>query len=314
MTGLMKKRILVTGGSGFLGKYVVSNLCSIGCEAVFTLRSGEYDLRDQSQVSQMFRRYKPDVVLHCAAKVGGLGLNKAKPAELFYDNIIMGVMLLEQAYRFGVEKFIQLGTICAYPKFTPTPFREEDLWNGYPEDTNAPYGISKRALITMGQSYRKQYGFSVINLLPVNLYGPGDHFDLEKCHVVPAMIRKFVDAQKANTKETVFWGTGNATREFLYVEDAARAVVLATEKYDKDEPINIGTGEAISMKILAALIASKVGYAGEVLFNSSMPEGQLNRRLNIDRAKTEFGFTATTSLSEGLDKTIAWYKENLCAE
>lgn len=314
MIDLIKKRILVTGGSGFLGKYVVNNLCSIGYEAVFTLHSDEYDLRDQSQVSQMFRQYKPDVVLHCAAKCGGIGLNKDKPAELFYDNIIMGVLLLEEARRFGVEKFVQLGTICAYPKFTPVPFREDDLWNGYPEETNAPYGISKRALITMGQSYRKQYGLNVINLLPVNLYGPRDHFDLEKCHVVPAMIRKFTEAQTTNLKQIEFWGTGNATREFLYIEDAARAVALAIGKYNKAEPINIGTGEAISMKELATLIASKVGYTGAILFNPAMPEGQLDRRLNVDRAKIELGFTATTALSDGLDKTIAWYKDNLCAK
>ena len=314
MLDLKNKRIAVTGGKGFLGGHIIDRLKLIDAHDVVSIDHSYFDLRSSRDVRTMFGLYRPEIVIHCAAKVGGIGLNKAKPGELFFDNAIMGMLLMDEACRRGVEKFVQLGTICSYPKDPPIPFVEEDIWEGYPEETNAPYGISKRALITMGQAYRKQYGFNVINLLPVNLYGPRDHFDLETCHVIPAMIRKFDGAVKSGAATVTFWGTGNATREFIYAKDAARAIVAATEHYDKPEPVNIGTGIDIPIRSLALMIAEKMGYKGEIHFNADMPDGQPHRRLDISKAKREFDFEPRWSLDEGLDKTIEWYKENPCAK
>jgi GDP-L-fucose synthase len=314
MLDLTNKRIMVTGGKGFLGGHIIGQLKLIGAHDVMSIDHDMYDLRDSRDVYFAYEFCRPEVVIHCAAKVGGIGLNKAKPGELFFDNAIMGMLLMDEACRRGVEKFVQLGTICSYPKDPPIPFVEEDIWEGYPEETNAPYGISKRALITMGQAYRKQYGFNVINLLPVNLYGPRDHFDLGTCHVIPAMIYKFDDAINTDAETVTFWGTGNATREFIYVEDAARAIVAATKRYDKSEPVNIGTGIDISIRSLALMIAEKMGYKGEIHFNADMPDGQPHRRLNISKAVREFGFYPSWDLSSGLDETIKWYKENPCAK
>jgi GDP-L-fucose synthase len=314
MLDLTNKRIMVTGGKGFLGGHIIDQLKLWGAHDVMSIDHDMYDLRDSRDVYFAYEFYRPEVVIHCAAKVGGIGLNKAKPGELFFDNAIMGMLLMDEARQRRVEKFVQLGTICSYPKNPPIPFVEEDLWDGYPEETNAPYGISKRALITMGQAYRKQYGLNAINLLPVNLYGPRDHFNLETCHVIPAMIRKFDDAIKSGAETITFWGTGLATREFIYVEDAARAIVAATEHYDKPEPVNIGTGIDIPIRSLALMIAEKMGYKGEIHFNADMPDGQPHRRLDISKAKREFDFEPRWSLDEGLDKTIEWYKENPCAK
>lgn len=313
MIDLSKKRICVTGGQGFLGRYIVEELTQWGAN-VFVPESRLYDLCRESHAHMMLRVARPDIVIHCAAKVGGIGLNKAKPAELFYDNMAMGLLLMNAAQKIGIEKFVQLGTICSYPKITPIPFQEKDLWNGYPEETNAPYGIAKRALITYGQALRKQYGFNVINLLPVNLYGPRDHFDLETCHVIPAMIRKFHEAKEAQEPNVTFWGTGQASREFLYVVDAARAIVAATERYDEETPVNIGTGYDISIKNLAQLIAQRVEYKGTITFDPSMPDGQPKRCLNTDLAYEKFRFLSKTSLVDGLNSTIKWYEENLCAK
>src|SRR6516164_3476085 len=314
MLDLKNKRIAVTGGKGFLGGHIIDRLKLIDAHDVVSIDHSYFDLRSSRDVRTMFGLYRPEIVIHCAAKVGGIGLNKAKPGELFFDNAIMGMLLMDEARHQGVEKFVQLGTICSYPKNPPIPFVEEDIWEGYPEETNAPYGISKRALITMGQAYRKQYGFYVINLLPVNLYGPRDHFDLDTCHVIPAMIRKFDGAVKSGAATVTFWGTGNATREFIYAKDAARAIVAATEHYDKPEPVNIGTGIDIPIRSLALMIAEKMGYKGEIHFNADMPDGQPHRRLDISKAKREFDFEPRWSLDEGLDKTIEWYKENPCAK
>ena len=249
-----------------------------------------------------------DVVIHLAARVGGIGFNQRHPGELFHDNILMGVNLIEAARREGIEKFVQIGTVCAYPKFTPVPFREEELWNGYPEETNAPYGIAKKALLVMAQAYRQQYGMSIVYLLPVNLYGPGDSFDLESSHVIPALIRKYVEAVDKGENEVIVWGTGNVAREFLYVEDAAEGILLATEKYNKSDPVNLGTGEEITVKQLATLVARLTGFEGRIVWDTTRPDGQPRRQLDTTRAKREFGFQAKTDLKEGLRKTIDWYK------
>lgn len=309
MLNLEEKRILLTGSTGFFGSHILAELRLRGCHNIVTPRHADYDLSYSGHVDQVYAAFRPQVVIHCAAHCGGIGLNKERPADLFYDNITMGVFMLDAAHRYGVEKFVQLGTVCEYPKFTPVPFSEDNLWNGYPEETNAPYGIAKKALLVMGQAYRQQYGFNAIHLLPVNLYGPRDNFDPKSSHVIPALIRKFEEAKASGQPSVSIWGSGNAYREFLYVEDAAKAVVLATERYDEGEPVNIGTGCTVAISNLAKIIADKVGFKGVINFDTSMPDGQPERCLNTERATQKFGFTATTSLSKGLDKTIAWYRD-----
>lgn len=305
------KRILLTGGSGFLGSHIAKKLKTRGCNNIFIPTYPEYDLTKIESIKRAYRDSNPDIVIHLAAKVGGIGANMAKPAEFFYDNLIMGIQLMEEARQFGVEKFVALGTICCYPKYTPVPFKEKDLWNGYPEETNAPYGLAKKMLLVQAQSYQKQYGFNAIFLLPVNLYGPGDNFDPQTSHVIPALIKKCLNAQKEGLKEITAWGSGKATREFLYVEDAAEAILLATEKYDKPEPVNIGAGFEISIKDLVYLIVELTGFKGKILWDKTKPDGQPRRSLDVSLAKKEFGFTAKTAFREGLKKTIDWYRDNL---
>lgn len=308
MIDLKTKRILVTGGTGFFGSHIMTAFTKHGCLDLCASDS-TFDLRRQDRVDTLLNQLSPDIIVHCAAHCGGIGLNKERPAELFYDNIMMGALLMAAAQKRGVEKFVQLGTVCEYPKFTPVPFDEDDLWNGYPEETNAPYGIAKKALLVMGQAYRQQYGFNVIHLLPVNLYGTRDNFDPKSSHVIPALIRKFVEA--LGKPSVTIWGSGNAYREFLYVGDAAKAVVLATERYDGSDPINVGAGWTISIRELATLIATKIGFTGEIVFDASMPDGQPTRRLNTERAYQEFDFKAWTPFSAGLDTTIEWYMHTI---
>ena len=311
MIDLTKKRIVVTGGAGFLGSYIVEKLRARGCQDVFVPRSSEFDLRYLHDVLSMFEKFEPEIVIHAAAHAGGIGLNQKKPGELFYDNALMGIHMIHEAVDFGVQKFVQVGTVCAYPKYAPTPFQESSLWNGYPEDTNAPYGVAKKALLVQGQAYKQQYGLNFIYLMPVNLYGPRDHFSLEYGHVIPVLVRRFTEAKANGIESVTLWGTGKASREFLYVEDAAEAVVLATERYNKAEPVNIGTGREIAIHDLAILVAKDVGYEGEIRYDSSRPDGQPSRCLDVSKAFEEFGFTASIDLNEGLRRTIAWYKENL---
>jgi GDP-L-fucose synthase len=304
---MVNKRIVVTGGAGFLGRHIVAELYTRGYNTVCVPRSREFDLRTLPGIQGMLFAFEPQIMIHAASHSGGIGLNKAKPAELFFDNAIMGITLMDAAYRAGVEKFVQIGTVCEYPKFTHTPFIEGDLWNGYPEETNAPYGIAKKALLVQGQAYRQQYGFNVIHLLPVNLYGPGDNFNPDSSHVIPALIKKFAEAHESKAPFVILWGTGTASREFLYVEDAAEAIVSATELYNGAEPINIGTGSEITMGALARMIADKIGYIGEIIFDTSKPDGQPRRCLDVQKAYKEFDFEAKTRLGIGLDKTIEWY-------
>jgi GDP-L-fucose synthase len=301
-------RRVVTGGAGFLGTNVVSLLRARGCREIFVPRSATYDLRDRSAVSRLYADAHPDVVIHLAAVVGGIGANREHPGRFFYDNAIMGIQLIEGARQVGVEKFVCVGTVCAYPKHTPVPFREEALWNGYPEETNAPYGLAKKMLLVQLQAYRQEYGFNGIYLLPVNLYGPGDNFDPASSHVIPAIIRKCVDARRCGQSEIVGWGTGDATREFLYVADAAEGIVRATEQYDKPDPVNLGAGEEIRIRDLVALIARLAGYPGKVRWDPSKPDGQPRRMLDTTRAAREFGFSARTSLEEGLRRAIKDYE------
>ena len=301
------KRVVVTGGAGFLGSFIVEKLQQRGCKNVFVPRSVEFDLRERDDIVRLYEQIKPHIVLHLAALVGGIGANQANPGRFFYDNAIMGIQLMEYARLARVEKFIALGTICAYPKFLPVPFKEDDLWNGYPEETNAPYGLAKKMLLVQAQSYRQQYGFNAIYLLPVNLYGPRDNFDLQTSHVIPALIRKFVEANATGAKEVVLWGDGSATREFLYVEDAAEGVLLATERYDGPLPVNLGTGEEVSIKTLAEIIAAEVNYTGRFVWDTTKPNGQPRRCLDVSRARELFGFEAGHRLRDGIPKTVAWF-------
>ncbi|GHH98047.1 GDP-L-fucose synthase family protein [Neobacillus kokaensis] len=301
------KRVMVTGGAGFLGSHVVEQFKNKGCAEIIVPRSQEYDLRDSSVTFSLIKDTKPDIIVHLAAAVGGIGANSKYPGTLFYDNAAMGIHLMEAARLCQVEKFVACGTICSYPKFAAIPFKEEALWEGYPEETNAPYGLAKKMLLVQSQAYRQQYGFNSIYLLPVNLYGPRDNFDLESSHVIPALIRKCVEAKEKGQGRIQAWGTGKVTREFLYVEDAAEAIVLAADKYDGGEPVNIGTGQEISISALAALIAEKTGFAGEIIWDSDKPDGQPRRCLDVTKSKALFGFEAKTTLEEGLQKTINWY-------
>ncbi len=307
---LRTKRIMVTGGTGFLGTYVVQKLKERRCNNIFIPLHKDYDLVQMKAVKKAYQVFTPDIVVHLAGIVGGIGANQENPGKFFYDNLMMGVQLMEVGRQASVEKFVALGTICAYPKFTPAPFKEEDLWNGYPEETNAPYGLAKKMLLVQAQAYRRQYGFNAIYLLPVNLYGPGDNFDLQYSHVIPGMIRKCLEAIRNKQEEVVFWGTGRPTREFLYVEECAEAICLAAERYSKPEPVNIGSGFEISINGLAELIVELIGFKGRVIWDKAMPDGQPKRYLDTLKAENEFGFRAKTDLKTGLKKTIDWYREN----
>ena len=302
------RRVLVTGGGGFFGRHLVRRLERERPAALLAPRSEDYDLRDASAVERCLRDTKPDCVIHAAAVVGGIGANRLHPGRFFYDNAIMGLLLIEAARREGVGKFVCLGTVCSYPRDTPVPFREEDLWNGYPEETNAPYGLAKKMLLVQLQAYRREYGFAGIYLIPVNLYGPGDNFDPESSHVIPAMIRRFTEAKEQGLAEVVLWGDGSATREFLHVSDAAEAVAFAAERYDAPEPVNVGTGFEISIRDLADRIALLTGYSGRIAWDPTRPNGQMRRRLDTARAREAFGFVAGTGFDAGLAETVAWWQ------
>ncbi len=305
---LKNKRVTVTGGRGFLGSRVVAELEQRGANMVTAFDSRDYDLTRQSEVARMYHDQKPDVVIHLAARVGGIGANRDNPGRFFYENAIMGIEMMEQARINEVEKYVQVGTVCAYPKFAPIPFSEDDLWEGYPEETNAPYWLAKKMLLVQAQAYRQQYGLDAIYVLPVNLYGPRDNFDPKSSHVIPALIRKCIEARDAGAKSIEVWGTGSATREFLYVDDCARGIVLAAERYDKPDPVNLGSSTEISIKELVHLIAHLTGFAGEIVWDSTKPDGQPRRKLNVDRARSEFGFESRVSFEEGLKQTIDWYE------
>ena len=311
MSYLKGKRITVTGGAGFLGGYVVEKLHDRGCDDIFIPRSRDYDLVNMDEVKRMYADADPDVVIHLAAVVGGIGANSRNPGKFFYDNLMMGVQLMEQGRLHGLDKFVAIGTICCYPKSTPVPFKEDNLWNGYPEETNAPYGLAKKMLLVQSQAYREQYGFNSIFLLPVNLYGPGDNFDPCCSHVIPALIKKCFDAIKNGDGEIVVWGTGEATREFIYVADAAEGIVRAAEGYNKSEPVNIGAGFEISIKELVKLIVELTGFNGKVIWDGTKPDGQPRRCLDISRAEMEFGFKARCNFEDGLKETIEWYRKML---
>jgi len=308
---LSKKKITITGGKGFLGTHLVQKLKEDrGCKNVFTADLPEYDLIFLENVKKMFDAQQPDILIHLAAIVGGIGANRENPGKFFYDNAIMGIQLMHESYLRKIEKFVALGTICCYPKFTPVPFKEENLWNGYPEETNAPYGLAKKMILVQSQAYRQQYGFNSIFLMPVNLYGPGDNFDPKSSHVIPALIKKCLDAKKNGDDHIVVWGTGKASREFLYVEDAAEAIILGAEKYDKPDPVNIGAGFEIKIKELVEIIVKLTGFKGNIIWDATKPDGQPRRSLDVSKAKKEFGFVAKTDFKEGLKKTIEWYRRN----
>ncbi len=304
------RRVVVTGGAGFVGRCVTEKIRAKGCKNIFVPRSKDCDLRDIAAIRRLLAETRPNLIIHLAAVVGGIGGNMANPGTYFYDNIIMGVQLMEEARRAGVEKFVAAGTICSYPKFTPVPFKEEDLWNGYPEETNAPYGLAKKMLIVQAQAYRQQYGYNAINLLPVNLYGPGDNFNPSNSHVIPALIKKCVDALREGSAEIVCWGNGSATREFLYMDDAAEGLVLASEFYNDPEPVNLGSGMEISIKDLAHLIARFCGFSGRIVWDTTKPNGQPRRCLDTSKAERCFGFKAKTPFEEGLKHTVEWYMRN----
>jgi len=301
------KRVLVTGGAGFLGSYLVEKLRKSGCQNIFIPRSKDYNLVEMEAVKRVYEDSRPDIVIHLAARVGGIGVNRANPGKFFYDNLMMGVQMMEIARQFGIEKFVAIGTVCCYPKFTAVPFKEENLWNGYPEETNAPYGLAKKMFLVQAQAYRQQYGFNAIYLLLVNLYGPGDNFDPRNSHVIPALIEKCAEAIDNNDDHIVVWGTGKPSREFLYAEDAAEAIVLATKRYNKPDPVNIGAGFEVTIKDLVELIAKLIGFKGKIVWDKSKPDGQPRRCLDTSRAEKEFGFKAKTCFEEELKKTIEWY-------
>jgi len=302
------KRVVVTGGAGFLGSFVVARLKALGCADVVVPRKREFDLRHETAIVRLLEAAKPDIIIHLAAVVGGIGANRENPGRFFYENLVMGVHLMEQARLAGVAKFVSVGTICSYPKFTPVPFHEDNLWDGYPEETNAPYGLAKKMLLVQGQAYRQQYGFNAVHLLPVNLYGPRDNFDPDSSHVIPALIKKCIDAQESGAGWITVWGTGHATREFLYVDDAAEGILLAAERYDGHEPVNLGAGFEISIRDLTELIVRLSGFAGTIEWDASKPDGQPRRCLDTSRAERSFGFKATTDFETGLRKTIEWYR------
>lgn len=302
------KSVVVTGGAGFLGSYVVEKLHERGARRIVVPRSHQYDLRRLEAIRQLLADAQPDIVIHMAARVGGIGANRDHPAEFFYDNLMMGVQLLHESWRFGVQKFVTIGTVCAYPKYTPVPFKEDDLWNGYPEETNAPYGLAKKMLLVQGEAYRQQYGFNSIFLLPVNLYGPRDNFDLETSHVIPALIRKCIEATERGDNEIVVWGDGSPTREFIYAADAAEGILLASERYNDPAPVNIGSSYEISIRDLVTLIADLTGFRGRIVWDTTKPNGQPRRKLDVSRAWERFGFRAETTFADGLRATIAWYR------
>ena len=305
-----EKRVVVTGGAGFLGSFVVEQLRTKGCRDIIVPRSTDYDLVQMDAVKQLYSDSAPDMVIHLAARVGGIGANQANPGKFFYDNLMMGTQLIEVGRQRGLNKFVALGTICAYPKFAPIPFKEDDIWNGYPEETNAPYGLAKKMMLVQSQAYREQYGFNSIVLFPVNLYGPRDNFDLETSHVIPALIRKCVNAQEAGHATLTLWGDGSPTREFLYVEDAAEGILLAAEHYEGSLPVNLGTGEEVTIRNLATMIAEEAGFTGQIQWDTSKPNGQPRRCLDVSRAKQFFGFQAKHTLREGLKKTMQWFAAN----
>jgi GDP-L-fucose synthase len=310
MTRPSSDRIIVTGGAGFLGSFLVEKLRARGYTNIIVPRRKDYDLTREADVERLYCDHRPDVIMHLAAEVGGIGANRDNPGRFFYANMAMGLHLIEAARRHGLRKFVQVGTICAYPKFTPVPFKETDLWDGYPEETNAPYGIAKKALMVMCQAYRQQYGLNAIYLLPVNLYGPRDNFDLHTSHVIPALIRKCVEARRRGEGQILAWGTGSASREFLYVEDCAEGLIAAMERYDSPEPMNLGSGREITIRDLTELVARLSGFTGQIAWDASKPDGQPRRCLDVSRAKDALGFVAGTSLEQGLKRTIAWFEEN----
>ena len=303
------KRVCVTGGAGFLGSFVTAKLRERGVAEIFIPTIEKYDLVNVASIRQLLDDSRPDIIIHLAAQVGGIGANREHPADFFYSNLMMGVQLIHEAWLRNIQKFVALGTICAYPKFTPVPFKEENLWDGYPEETNAPYGLAKKMLLVQSQAYRQQYGFNSIFLMPVNLYGPRDNFNPESSHVIPALIKKCVEAIETNADSIEVWGDGSPTREFLYAEDAAEGILLATEKYDSSEPVNLGSGMEISIKDLTELIARLTGFSGRIVWDSTKPNGQPRRRLDVARAEQEFGFKAAVSFEEGLKRTIDWYRK-----